>query len=193
MLRYPLEPEHARILLASFALGCPSEIIDILSLTVSGPLWVDRADARESATAARTKFVHRDGDHLTAMNVLRAYLALREQGSGSGGKTGIGAWCRDNCVNGKTLLQASKIRGQLRELVVREGRDPDVSCGSEVEPVLKSLLQGLFMNTAVIQADATYQQSSGKLVGRLDGFPYWCTHRTRLMMGSKSRSTRRRR
>jgi HrpA-like RNA helicase len=69
MLKYPLDPPHARILISSFDLGCPSEIIDILSIVNSGPLFIDRAADRESAATSRTKFIHRDGDHLTQLNV----------------------------------------------------------------------------------------------------------------------------
>jgi ATP-dependent RNA helicase DHX33 len=192
MLKYPLDPEHARILVAGFELGCASEIIDILSLVVTGPVFLDRAqDARETAAAARAKFIHRDGDHLTAMNVLRAYLALKEQrdddddddeeGEGDdnnksakptkpnkqqkqrGSRGGLAQWCRDNHVNGKTLTAATKVRSQLRELAARHGRDYAASCGSEYSAVGRALLQGLFMNTAVIQSDGSYRQAAGSL------------------------------
>lgn len=166
MLRYPLDPEHARILLAAYEYGCASEIIDILSLAVSGAVFLDRAqDARETAAAARAKFLHRDGDHLTAMNVFRAYLALKEQRAAEHAtdKGGIAAWCRDNHVNGKTLAQAVKVRQQLRELAARFGDDFKSSCGGDTGAVGRALLQGLFMNTAVIQSDGTYRQTAGSL------------------------------
>jgi ATP-dependent RNA helicase DHX33 len=190
MLKYPLDPEHARILVAAFELGCASEIIDILSLVVTGPVFLDRAqDARETAAAARAKFIHRDGDHLTAMNVLRAYLALKEQKSEDEdedeedapapapapkskkqkqqqqphSRGGLAQWCRTNHVNGKTLTAATKVRQQLRELAARHGQDFRTSCGGEYAAVGRALLQGLFMNTAVIQADGSYRQAAGSL------------------------------
>jgi ATP-dependent RNA helicase DHX33 len=52
----------------------------------------------------------------------------------------------------------------LRDLVRREGHDPDASCGREDEAVRRCLLSGLFMNTAVIQADGSYRQTAGTLV-----------------------------
>lgn len=168
MLRYPLDPEHARILVAAFELGCAAEVIDVLSLVVASQVFVDRGDARDAAAAARAKFVHKDGDHLTAMNVLRAYLALKEASdepqSKDGSVGGIGAWCRTNHVNAKTLAQASRIRAQLRTLAPRFGRDPTTSCGADTSSVTRALLQGLFMNTAVIQADGSYRQTAGALV-----------------------------
>ena len=159
MLRYPLDPEHARILISSFSLGCPKEIIDVLSLIVSGPVWIDRPSDRDSAVEARAKFIHRDGDHLTGLNVLRAYTALNENKP---------RWCKANHVNIKTLSAALKVRDQLRELAERDGKDWKVSCGSEAELVMRCLLQGLFMNSAVIQPDGGYRQTAGNLVRRVD-------------------------
>ena len=161
MLFYPLDPSHARILIASFELGCASEIIDILSLINSGPVWIDRASDRENAAQARLKHLNQDGDHLTALNVFRAYLAIRDQNQG------MGKWCKDNHVNKRTLDAALKIRTQLIELAIRDGRRPEVTCGTETSLVIRALLRGLFMNTAVVQADGTYRQTAGSLVSLL--------------------------
>ena len=164
MLKYPLDPPHARILIASFDLGCISEIIDILSLINSGPLFIDRAADRDSAAASRSKFVHRDGDHLTHLNVLRAYLALKDETKSTQSQGGVVRWLKENHVNGKTIQHALKVREQLQELVRREGKDPNSSCGSETEVVARCMLRGLFMNTAIIQSDGSYRQTAGSLV-----------------------------
>lgn len=171
MLKYPLDPEHGRILLAGFEYGCSAEIIDILSLIVSGPVFVERgSDGKETAAAARQKFISREGDHLTGMNVLRAYLALKDQRAEELAESelsrkeekGLASWCRDNAVNSKTLAAACKVRAQLRQLAQRHGQAV-TSCHSELAPISHALLQGLFMNTAVIQADGTYKQTVGSL------------------------------
>jgi HrpA-like RNA helicase len=161
MLHYPLDPVHARILVASFDLGCANEIIDVLSCITSGHLWIDRASDRDSTSQARQKFVHRDGDHLTGLNVFRAYLAIKDQRAAH---TCVVKWCKDNFVNGKTLAMAHKVRDQLRDLVERNGRDWRTSCGGDLEVVNRSLLQGLYMNTALIQPDGSYRQTAGTLV-----------------------------
>lgn len=184
MLHYPLDPSHARILLSSFSLGCASEIIDILSLIVSGPVWVDRSSERESSAQARQKFISREGDHLTAMNVLRAYMALKEDKSDSPAR-----WAKENYVNTKTLQAALKVREQLKDLAVREGMDPLTSCGGELDRAGRCLLSGLFMNTAVVQSDGTYRQTAGSLVS-LHSLPVLLPGATAANNGSKSRSTR---
>ncbi|OCF33609.1 ATP-dependent RNA helicase prh1 [Kwoniella heveanensis BCC8398] len=176
MLRFPLDPPHARILISSFSLDCTNEIIDILSLiNAGGTVFLDRPSDREEASTAKAKFVHRDGDHLTALNVFRSYIALREtklssshkNSTGLGQGQGVVGWCKDNFVNGKTLVQALKIRDQLRELCEKAGKDWRVSAGSESAGVLRALLSGLFMNTAVIQADGSYRQTAGSLTVKI--------------------------
>ena len=162
MLKYPLDPPHARILIASFTLGCSSEIIDILSLINSGPLFIDRSSDREAATASRAKFIHRDGDHLTQLNVLRAYIDLKTSDT-----KGVGKWLKDNHVNGKTIQHALKVREQLKELARRDGVDPNLTCGSESEVVGRCLLRGLFMNTAIVQSYGSYRQTAGSLVSHI--------------------------
>ncbi|WVQ70498.1 hypothetical protein IAR50_000017 [Cryptococcus sp. DSM 104548] len=171
MLLFPLSPPHARILLASFPLGCPAEIIDILSLAnAGGSLWVDKVSERDQAAEARSKFVNREGDHLTGMNVLRAYLELKEAkqdpssaARGLDTSQTLQGWCKTNHVNAKTITQAIKIRAQLRELCERHGKDWKTTCGAEWGVVGRALLSGLFMNSAVIQADGTYKQTAGNL------------------------------
>ncbi|WVF68149.1 hypothetical protein IAT40_002912 [Kwoniella sp. CBS 6097] len=176
MLRFPLDPPHARILISSFSLDCTNEIIDIMSLiNAGGTVFLDRPNDREEASTAKAKFVHRDGDHLTALNVFRSYIALREsklssrsnKNKGSEQAQGVVGWCKDNFVNGKTLVQALKIRDQLRELCDKAGQDWRVSAGSESAGVLRALLSGLFMNTAVIQADGSYRQTAGSLTVKI--------------------------
>ncbi|ORX41168.1 ATP-dependent RNA helicase prh1 [Kockovaella imperatae] len=157
MLHYPLDPSHARILLAAFDFGCPSEIIDILSLLNAGELWIDISSEREGISEARNKFLAREGDHLTSFNAFQAYLAVREQ------KATPQKWCRDNFVNPRTLVQAIKIRDQIRLLAERDGRDWRGSCGSDKSVVVRALLQGLYANTAAIQPDGSYRQIGGTL------------------------------
>ncbi|WVN89551.1 uncharacterized protein L203_104776 [Cryptococcus depauperatus CBS 7841] len=172
MLCYPLDPPHSRILLASFDYGCPNEIIDIISLiNAGGNVFVDRPNDREEASKARAKFIHREGDHLTGMNVLRAYVELKESNANISStpkqNQSLAGWCKDNHVNSRTLAQALKVRDQLRGLSERYGKDWRVSCASEWGMVGRALLQGLFMNTAVIQADGSYRQTAGNLTVKI--------------------------
>jgi ATP-dependent RNA helicase DHX33 len=175
MLKYPLDPSHARILIAAFEYGCPSEAIDVLSLLNSGPIFIDQSSKREEATEARKKYIDKEGDHMTALAVFRDFEEIKSTSN----RAAI-TWAKETHVNLKSLLQAVKIRDQLRDLATRFGQDWRASSNDTKDSkvgavtgikgdnsvVIRALLQGLFMNTAVIQADGTYRQTAGSLVSR---------------------------
>ncbi|GAA6003166.1 hypothetical protein JCM10207_001781 [Rhodosporidiobolus poonsookiae] len=157
MASLPLDPIYARVLLASFAEGCPREIIDLVALLGStDQLLINTAATRDQASAARSKFIHRAGDHLMLLNILRAFEELD-------GKDERKAWCRDNFVSLKGMLSVLDARKQLRERVERlKLGDWEASAGDEAEPVLGALVGGLFNNTAVRQEDGTYRHTMTK-------------------------------
>lgn len=155
----PLEPKLARILLASFDLSCPSEVLSLVALLgYADTLMTVPASQREAAQEAQSKFVHRDGDHLTLLSMLRSYESVE------GGKADKRSWCKDNYINLKALANALEARKQLRERCERLGMDWKVSCGDETEPVLQSCLAGLFQNTAILCPDGTYKRAIGATV-----------------------------
>lgn len=159
MLKYPLDPFQSRVLLASLDLGCPNEIIDILSLSNESPLFSEPFERREEAAEARKVFTHREGDHLTMLNVLRSYEQLPASDPRIRRE-----WCRERFVNERNLKRAIMARDQLRELVEFEGvADWKVSCGDEEEKVGMALAQGLYTRTAILR-DGEYKQIVGGAV-----------------------------
>ncbi|GAA6038833.1 hypothetical protein JCM8097_002918 [Rhodosporidiobolus ruineniae] len=157
MAQLPLDPVYARVLLASFAEGCPREIIDLVALLGSSDqLLINSAATRDQATAARAKFIHRTGDHLMLLNILKAFEELD-------GKDERKAWCRDNYISLKAMNSVLDARKQLRERVERLALgDWGLSVGDEAEPVLAALTGGLFANTAIRQEDGTYRHTMTK-------------------------------
>ncbi|GAA5959117.1 hypothetical protein JCM21900_002563 [Sporobolomyces salmonicolor] len=155
MAQLPLDPVYARVLLASFAEGCPREAIDLVALLGSKDQLLAVSSAnRDAAAEARQKFVHRSGDHLTLLNVLRAFEELPKE------KDERKIWCRDNFVSLKAMMQVLDARKQLRERVERLGvGDWEVSAGEEAEPVLNALVGGLFANTALRMEDGSYRHT----------------------------------
>ncbi|GAA5869404.1 hypothetical protein JCM1840_005461 [Sporobolomyces johnsonii] len=156
MAQLPLDPIYARVLLASFAEGCPREAIDLVALLGSKDQLLAVSSAnRDAAAEARQKFVHRAGDHLTLLNVLRAFEELPKDK-----KDERKVWCRDNFVSLKAMMQVLDARKQLRERVERLGvGDWEVSAGEEAEPVLNALVGGLFANTALRMEDGSYRHT----------------------------------
>ncbi|KAJ7246377.1 ATP-dependent RNA helicase Prh1 [Mycena rebaudengoi] len=171
MAVFPLEPAHARALLASKELACTAEVLDIVAvLAASSKLFVDVADQRTAIGAARRKFVHPAGDHLTLLNAVRAYETVGAEHGEETEKVGRSArreWCRAHFVNERTLKEAGAIRTQLRQTCTRVGIDWRVSCGEREEPVLLSLAHGLAQNAALIAPDGTYKQIMGQSVVKI--------------------------
>lgn len=157
MAALPLEPVYSRVLLSSFAEGCPSDVIDLISLLGNRDnLLVNTVQTRDAAAAARKKFVHRTGDHMFLLNILRAYEDVEKSEQRS--------WCKDNFVNWKAMTQVLQARAQLRERCERLKLDWEHSVGDEAEPVLNALVSGLFSNTALQQTDGTYRHTTSRRV-----------------------------
>lgn len=157
----PVEPKLARILLASFALGCPFEVVSLVALLgYADTLMAAPASEREQAAEVQAKFVHRDGDHLTLLNMVRAYDALENKAERK-------AWCRENYINARAMANALEARKQLRQRCERMKLNWQQSCGDEIEPILQACLTGFIQNTAVLCPDGTYRRLLGSTVSRL--------------------------
>lgn len=163
MAAFPLEPIHARAILASKDYGCTSEILSIISiLSASSKLYIDNSEQRETIIDSRRKFRHPSGDHLTLLNVVHAY----EEISASENKISRKEWCKKHFLNERTLLEAKEIRAQLKQVCARVDVDPNASCGDE-EPILKSLGHGLVQNSAFLQPDGSYKQTMGPSIVKI--------------------------
>lgn len=161
MALLPVEPEFARAILASKEFSCTLEILDIVCvLSASSKMFIDTVDEREAATDARKKFRHPSGDHMTILNVVRAYDEIATQGS----KKDRRDWCKKQFLNDRCLVEALDIRSQLRGVCERIGLNWRVSCSGDERPVLSSLVRGLVQNTAFLQVDGTYKQVMGPSV-----------------------------
>ncbi|KAJ3758406.1 P-loop containing nucleoside triphosphate hydrolase protein [Lentinula raphanica] len=164
MAAFPLEPIYARAIIASKEYGCTQEVLDIVSiLSASSKLFVESSEQREAVSEARKKFRHVCGDHLTILNVVKAYQEI----ACSEAKGSRKEWCRQHFLNERALLEASDIRDQLRQTCQRLGIDHSVSCGDKDDPVTFSLGHGLVMNIALLQPDGTYKQTIGQSIVKI--------------------------
>lgn len=129
-------------------------------------------DRRGDALTAHAKFENQYGDHLTLLNVFKAYSKSER----------VKTWCHDNFLNNRNLLYASDVRKQLKEICTRL-RLEFKSCGNNFDQVItmiiiiiiqrnaknffwfyssvllqvrKCLLSGLFVNVAELQRDSHY-------------------------------------
>ncbi|GAA5982727.1 hypothetical protein JCM11641_007769 [Rhodosporidiobolus odoratus] len=155
MASLPLDPIYARVLLSSFSEGCPKDIINLVALLGSNDqLLINNSATRDLANAARSKFIHRSGDHLMLLNILRAYEELGSLGEKK-------SWCKENFVSFKAMNSVLDARKQLKERCERlDLGDVEVSVGESeeaAEVILGALVRGLFANTAVRMEDGTYR------------------------------------
>ncbi|KAF7357636.1 hypothetical protein MSAN_01360100 [Mycena sanguinolenta] len=173
MASFPLEPQHARAVIASKDLACTAEVLDIVSiLAASSKLFIDATDKRAEIAEARRALVHRAGDHLTLLNTVRAYRAAGADEDADENKEKVGRsarreWARAHFVNERTLKEAKAIREQLCVSCTRAGIDWKTSCGEREEPVLLSLAHGLAQNAALIAPDGSYKQIMGQSVVKI--------------------------
>ncbi|EPS96560.1 hypothetical protein FOMPIDRAFT_80199 [Fomitopsis schrenkii] len=164
MAAFPLEPPLARAVVASREFGCTLEVLDVVAvLSASSKLFFDSTDEREAAADARRKFRHRSGDHLTVLNVVRAYQEIAAAEKKSGRKE----WCRKQFLNERCLAEAMDIRNQLREVCERMQIDWKASCGEDEQPVLKCLVRGLVQHAAYLQPDGSYKQLMGPSIVKI--------------------------
>ncbi len=68
------------------------DLLSVVSLLSVDSVLFTPQDRREEAAAVRQKFTSPDGDHLTLLNIFRAYRAVRgnkvREGGGGGGDQG---------------------------------------------------------------------------------------------------------
>ncbi|KAG0169604.1 putative ATP-dependent RNA helicase dhr2 [Apophysomyces sp. BC1015] len=151
MAEFPLDPSYSKVLIQSGEHGCTLEAIAIVSLLSVDSVFFTPSDKREQAAEARRKFLHLDGDHLTLLNVLRAYWEVK----------GDPEWCKENFINMRNMRIALEVRDQLIRFCERIDIKPTVSCGTDTDAVLKCFLSGFFHNAALLQPDGSYKSVAG--------------------------------
>lgn len=65
------------------------------------------------------------------------------------------AWCHENFLHHRNLEYALNVRDQLAKVAKCANLEKS-SCGTNTEPLRKSLLEGLTDNVAELQRDRTY-------------------------------------
>ncbi|ELT92273.1 hypothetical protein CAPTEDRAFT_197070 [Capitella teleta] len=145
MAAFPLDPRMAKVIISAKEHGCLEEILTIVAvLSVESVIFTPH-NKREEAIGARRKFISHEGDHMTYLNIYRAFKAV----------DGNKHWCHDNFVNGRNLKTAMEVRRQLREICVRQEL-PLKSCGTDLSAVRQCFCAGFYMNSAELVADGKY-------------------------------------
>ncbi|KFP34349.1 Putative ATP-dependent RNA helicase DHX33, partial [Colius striatus] len=146
MAAFPLEPKFSKTILVSPKFHCTEEILTIVALLSVDSVLYNPPARREEVQSVRKKFISSEGDHLTLLNVYRAFNKVN----------GNKGWCRENFVNGRNMMLVSDVRAQLRDICVKLSM-PITSSRSDTSNIRRCLAHSLFMNAAELQPDGTYR------------------------------------
>jgi len=78
MSEFPLEPQLAKMVLASPKYKCVNEILSIVAMLSVPIVFVRPKENQKEADIAKSQFSHEDGDHLTLLNAFQMYKSRKE-------------------------------------------------------------------------------------------------------------------
>lgn len=149
MAELPVDPQHARMLLASPGHRCSNEMLSIVAMLNVPQVFMRPKEAQRAADEAKSQFAHVDGDHLTMLNAYHAYKQ----------NDGDRSWCWDNFINARSMASADSVREQLKRSMTRL-QLPLVStdfASKEYYPnIRKCLVAGMFMQVAHLERAEHY-------------------------------------
>ncbi|KAM5181064.1 ATP-dependent RNA helicase DHX33 [Mantella aurantiaca] len=145
MAAFPLEPRFSKTILLSPKFHCTEEILTIVALLSVDSVLHNPPAKRDEVQAARKKFISSEGDHITLLNIYRAFKNLGKNKD----------WCRENFINGRNMMMVSEVRAQLRDICIKMSM-PLESSRTDSRNIRQCLAHGLFMNAAELQPDGMY-------------------------------------
>lgn len=137
MADFPMDPALAKTLISSVEFGCSDDILSIVAMLSVQTVFYRPKDRAVAADQRKARFHSPFGDHLTLLNVYRAWAmnGLSKQ------------WCSNNFIHDRSMRRAHEVRRQLVTIMRRFGHDL-VSCGTKVDRVRRALCAGFFKNCA---------------------------------------------
>ncbi|RZF33860.1 hypothetical protein LSTR_LSTR009884 [Laodelphax striatellus] len=149
MAEFPLDPQLAKLLIASCSLNCSNEILSITAMLSVPQCFVRPNEAKKPADDAKLRFAHIDGDHLTLLNVYHAFKQHSDDVQ----------WCYDNFVNYRSLKSGDNVRQQLSRIMDRfnlKRTSTEFSSKDYYINIRKALVTGFFMQVAHLERTGHY-------------------------------------
>lgn len=149
MAEFPLDPQLAKMLIASCQHNCSNEILSITAMLSVPQCFVRPNELKKAADDAKKRFAHLDGDHLTLLNVYHAFKQNNEDPS----------WCYDNFINYRSLKSADNVRQQLARIMDRfnlKRTSTDFNTTNYYFNIRKALVEGFFMQVAYLEQTKHY-------------------------------------
>ena len=159
----PVTPALGSVLLAASGpeYACLDESIDIISaLSVENVfLSTTTEEKKEQADSARRELYRREGDHLTLLATVQAYVSENSDRK---------EWCEKRFVSHRAMKAVIDVRRQLTE-ILRGRRKVGARAASTAaddidlhDRILKAFLTGFLGSTALLMPDGTYKTVMGK-------------------------------
>ncbi|KAF1808052.1 P-loop containing nucleoside triphosphate hydrolase protein [Eremomyces bilateralis CBS 781.70] len=161
MSKMPLSPNLARIIIEASQpeLDCLEDVIDIIACLSVENIFINVVsdEKREQAHEARQNLYRREGDHLTMLATVQAYLSEHSNRK---------AWAEKYFVSHRAMQSVMDIRKQLLAQCVQMGLSSNSSFqNSEPEKrtvtILRCLLKGFMGNIARLMPDGSYRTILG--------------------------------
>lgn len=148
MASFPLIPSLSRVILAAIDSSCIEAVATIIAFLSVDNVYVN-SKQNEASMSRRLLFCDKSGDHITALNVFKAYAEQQDKQT----------WCKDHSINHRSMKQVVDVRNQLLQLSIKYPSSCSTSTAdSEIERILKCFLKGCSLQVAIKQqADSSYK------------------------------------
>ena len=144
MSLFPVDPEVARMLVASKEYSCQEDILSLAAMLSGdrpGSVFLRGGKDKDKVHQIQSKLHHSSGDHLTNINVYSEFVS---NGCSED-------WCEDNYIYYRILWEAEKIREQLLVIMTQLKLMPNYAAlipRDNYANVLKAILTGYIGNIA---------------------------------------------
>jgi ATP-dependent RNA helicase DHX8/PRP22 len=109
MADFPMDPAHAKTLIASVELGCSEEILSIVAMLSVTNVFYRPKEKQAQADSKKAKFHQPEGDHLTLLTVYNGWKASKFSNP----------WCYENFIQMRNMRRAQDVRKQLLGIMDR--------------------------------------------------------------------------
>ncbi|KAI1106457.1 P-loop containing nucleoside triphosphate hydrolase protein [Jackrogersella minutella] len=151
---FPLDPSLAVMLISSPEFYCSNEILSITALLSVPQIFVRPANKRREADDMKNLFRHKEGDHLTMLNVYHAFKGVLNGGDDPK------AWCHKHYLSFRHLSSADNVRAQLKRIMETQGLDlvsTNFNDKNYYTNIRRALVTGFFMQVAKREKDKVYR------------------------------------
>ncbi len=138
MADFPMEPQLAKVLIASVEFKCSDEILTIVAMLSVPSVFYWPSDKQTQADAKKAKFHQPEGDHLTLLATYDGWKASRFSD----------VWCAVHFIQAEHMRHARDVRTQLVGIMDRHKHEV-VGVGRDRNRVRQVICSGFFRNAAV--------------------------------------------